>query len=81
MDEGRHKAPDFAEPTENDSSHEQDHGLVREEHAGVPELRRKSSSFKQSYRYSNSEYSEKLRVVKPDLKIYNPVANHNKRLI
>ena len=59
MDEGRHKTLDFAEPTENDSSHEQDHGLVREEYARVPELRGKSSSFKQSYRYSNSEYSEK----------------------
>ena len=59
MDEGRYKAPHVAEPTENDSSHKQDHGLVREKYAGVPELRRKSSSFKQSYRYSNSEYSEK----------------------
>ena len=59
MDEGRHKTLDFAKPTENDSSHEQDHGLVREEYARVPELRGESSSFKQSYRYSNSEYSGK----------------------
>ena len=56
MDEGRHQASYFTESAENDPSHEQDHAVVREEHAGVPKLRRKSCSVKQSYRYSNSKY-------------------------